>query len=77
VFPSWADNKAVRDSNNWQEGTELNLTNTNFTETKLNSFVIEVKTLKVSKSSSLLDLVLEVLLDGGDMLKPKTVRVDK
>jgi hypothetical protein len=77
MFPSWADNKAVRDSNNRREGAELNLTNTNFTETKFNSFIVEVKTLKVSKSSSLLNLILEVLLDGGDMLKPKTVRVDK
>jgi hypothetical protein len=77
VFPSWTDNKVVRDSNDGRKGAELNLTNTNLTKTKFNSFVIEVKTLKVSKSSSLLNLILEVLLDGGNMLEPKTVRVDE
>jgi hypothetical protein len=73
VFPSWTDNEAVRDSNNGRKGAELNLTDTNLTKTKFNSFVIEVKALKVTKSSSLLDLILEVLLNGGDMLEPEMV----
>jgi hypothetical protein len=77
VFPSWTDNKAVRDSNDGWKCAKLNLTNANLAKTKFNSFVIEMKMLKVSKSSSLLNLVLEVLLDGGDMLEPKAVRVDE
>jgi hypothetical protein len=77
VFPSWTDNKALRGLNDWWKGAKLNLTNANLTKTEFNLVVVEVKSFKVPEPSSLLNLVLEVLLDGGDVLKPKTVRVDK
>jgi hypothetical protein len=73
VFPSWTDNKTVQGSNNWWKGAELNLTDVNLTKTELDLFVVEVETFKVAESSSLLNLVLEVLLNGGKMLEPKTV----
>jgi hypothetical protein len=72
VFPSWTDYKAVRGLNNRWEGAKLDLTYANLTKTEFDSVVVEMETFKVAKSSSLLDLVLEELLNRGDMLEPKT-----
>jgi len=60
-----------------REGAELDLTNTNFTKTEFDSVVVEVKSFEVTESSSLSDLVFEVLLNGGDVFKLKTVCVDE
>ena len=56
-----------------REGAKLNLTKADFTKTEFDSVVVEVESFKVTETSSLLDLVLKVLLNGGDVFKPKTV----
>ena len=77
MLPSRGDNEAVRGLNNRRENAELDLTDTNFTETEFDSVVVEVKSFKVTESSSVSDLVFEVLLNGGDVFEPKTVCVDE
>jgi hypothetical protein len=72
VFPSWTDYEAVRGLNIWREGAKLDLTDANLTKTEFDSVVVEVEAFKEAESSSLLDLVLEVLLNRGNMLEPKT-----
>ena len=77
MFPSWSDNKAVRGLDDRWKGAELDLTDTDFTKTEFNSVVVKVEPFKVTESSSVSDLVLEVLLNGGDMFKPESVCVDE
>jgi hypothetical protein len=73
VFPSWADYEAIRGLDIWWKGAKLNLTNANLTKTEFDSVVVEMETFKITESSSLLDLVLEVLLNGAICWNQKRV----
>ena len=77
MFPSWGDDEAVRGLDDRRKGAELDLTDADFTKTEFDSVVVEVESFKITESSSVSDLVLEVLLNGGDVFEPETVCVDK
>ena len=71
MFSTWTDNEAIWGLDDGRKRAKLDLANSNLVEREFNSVVVEVKAFKITDPSSLVDLIFQVLLNGGDVLEPE------
>ena len=74
VSSSWADNKVVRHLDYRWECAKLDCDELDFFEIEFNSVIVKVEVFEIVDSLSSVDLFLDILLDWGNVCKPKVIR---